>query len=131
MNRLKERYQKKIRPELMKELNLKNIYEVPQVKKIIVASGVGSAVSNKKDLEGAIGDLELICGQKPVVCKAKKSIAAFKVRIGNEIGIKVTLRGERMYAFLDKLFNLVLPRVRDFQGLPLTSFDGHGNYSIG
>lgn len=131
MNRLKERYEKEIRLALMKELKLKNIYEVPKVKKVIVASGVGSAATSKKDLEGALSDLSLITGQKPVACKAKKSISAFKVRKGQEIGVKVTLRGERMYAFLDKLFNLVLPRVRDFQGLPLDSFDGQGNYTLG
>ncbi|KKP69681.1 50S ribosomal protein L5 [candidate division CPR3 bacterium GWF2_35_18] len=131
MNRLKEKYIKEIRPALVKEFELQNPYEVPMVKKVVVSIGVGSAVTNKKDLEGAMSDLALICGQKPAFTRAKKSIAAFKVRQGNEIGTKVTLRGDRMYAFLDKLFTLVFPRVRDFQGLPLNAFDGQGNYSIG
>lgn len=131
MNRLKEKYQKEIRPELMKEYQFANMYECPEIKKVIVATGVGSAVKTKQDLVGAVKDLTIITGQKPVICKAKKSIAAFKVRAGNEIGAKVTLRGDRMYAFLDKVFTLVLPRVRDFQGLPANSFDGQGNYSFG
>jgi len=131
MNRLKERYEKEIRPALQKELKLTNMYTVPRVEKVIVASGVGTANSNRKDLEGAIRDLSLICGQRPVVTKAKKAISAFKIREGFEVGIKITLRGERMYDFLDKLFTLVLPRVRDFQGLPLSAFDRQGNYSIG
>lgn len=131
MSRLKEKYEKQIRPELIKELNIKNIYNCPAVQKVIVAIGVGNADSNKKDLEGALSDLALICGQKAIVCKAKKSIAAFKVRQGQAIGAKVTLRGQRMYDFLDRLFTLVLPRVRDFQGLPLKAFDGQGNYSLG
>ena len=131
MNRLKEKYEKEIRPALIKELGIKNQYDCPTLKKVVIASGVGTAASNKKDLEGAIADLTAICGQKPIVCKAKKSVSAFKIRQGQDIGVKLTLRGERMYQFLDKFFNIVLPRVRDFQGLSLTAFDGQGNYSIG
>ena len=131
MNRLEKKYKKEIRQQLIKELKLENEHQCPKIEKVVVAMGIGSAVSNKKDMEGARKDLEIICGQKSVVCKARKSIAAFKIRQGDEIGAKVTLRGDRMYQFLDKLLSLVLPRVRDFQGLPLKSFDGQGNYSIG
>jgi len=131
MTRLKEKYEKEIRPQLIKELTIKNLYECPALKKVVVAIGVGTAGTTPKDLEGAISDLTMITGQKPTVTKARKSIAAFKIRGGDPIGVKVTLRGKRMYQFLDKLFTLVLPRVRDFQGLPLTAFDGQGNYSIG
>ena len=131
MNRLEERYKKEIVPSLMKKNNYKTVMLVPRLEKIVVNIGVGDAVNNSKMLEAAVNDLAKITGQKPVETKAKKSIASFKVREGHKIGCKVTLRGERMYEFLDKLISISLPRVRDFHGLSPKSFDGRGNYTIG
>ena len=131
MNRLKEEYRNEIVPELMKVLNLKNIMQVPGIEKIVVNIGMGEAMDNPKALDAAIGDISKITGQRPVITKAKKSIANFKLREGREIGVKVTLRGEKMWAFLDRLLNVVLPRVRDFRGISPNAFDGRGNYSIG
>ncbi|MBI2602027.1 MAG: 50S ribosomal protein L5 [Deltaproteobacteria bacterium] len=122
---------KKAVPELMKELALKNIMEVPKIEKIVVNMGQGEAVQNIKVLENAIKDLEYITGQKPVTTKAKKSIATFKLRKGMPIGCMVTLRGARMYEFLDRLVNIAIPRIRDFRGYSMKSFDGRGNFSIG
>ena len=131
MNRLEERYKKEIVPSLMKKNNYKTVMLVPRLEKIVVNIGVGDAVNNSKMLEAAVNDLAKITGQKPVETKAKKSIASFKVREGHKIGCKVTLRGERMYEFLDKLISISLARVRDFHGLSPKSFDGRGNYTIG
>jgi large subunit ribosomal protein L5 len=131
MNRLKEKYVKEIVPELMKLHSYKNVNEVPKLEKIVVNMGVGDATGNSKLLEAAVKDLSLITGQKPVVTKAKKSIAGFKVREGQAIGCKVTLRGENMYNFLDKLVSIGLPRVRDFRGVSSKAFDGRGNYTLG
>ena len=129
--RLKERYQTEIRKMLQDSLGKSNIMEVPKVSKIVVNMGVGEAVTRSAALEGAIEDLAVITGQRPMVTRAKKSIAGFKLREGNAIGAKVTLRGDRMYEFLDRLINLAIPRVRDFRGLSLKSFDGNGNYTFG
>ncbi|MBN39449.1 MAG: 50S ribosomal protein L5 [Acidimicrobiaceae bacterium] len=129
--RLKERYQTEIRQMLQNSLGKSNIMEVPKVSKIVVNMGVGEAVTRSAALEGAIDDLAVITGQRPMVTRAKKSIAGFKLREGNPIGAKVTLRGDRMYEFLDRLINLAIPRVRDFRGLSLKSFDGNGNYTFG
>ena len=129
--RLKERYQTEIRKMLQDSLGKSNIMEVPKVSKIVVTMGVGEAVTRSAALEGAIDDLAVITGQRPMVTRAKKSIAGFKLREGNPIGAKVTLRGDRMYEFLDRLINLAIPRVRDFRGLSLKSFDGNGNYTFG
>lgn len=129
--RLKERYQKEIIAELKKEFGYENIMEVPKVEKISVNMGIGVATENIKELEAAVEDLTKITGQKPVITKARKSIAGFKVREGNPIGCKVTLRGSRMYEFLDRLLNVALPRVKDFRGLSPKSFDGSGNYTMG
>lgn len=131
MNRLKEKYLNEIVPSLTKKHNYKSVMEVPKLEKIVINMGVGDATSNSKLLEAAVHDLELISGQKPVITKARKSIAGFKVREGQSIGCKVTLRGENMYNFLDKLISISLPRVRDFRGLSPKSFDGRGNYTIG
>jgi large subunit ribosomal protein L5 len=131
MNLLKEKYKKEVIPKMMKEFNYKNIHQVPRIEKVTINMGVGEAIANPKALEGAIDDLMRITGQKPIIRRAKKSIAAFKLRKNMAIGCKVTLRGERMYDFLLKLFTIVLPRVRDFKGLPSSSFDGRGNYSLG
>ncbi len=131
MARLAEKYDTQIREELKGKFGLKNIFEVPKLKKIVVNIGVGEAVSDSKVINNALADLSLITGQKPVVTKAKKSIAGFKLRKGLNIGCKVTLRKKRMYEFLDRLIFIALPRVRDFKGLSKKSFDGHGNYSIG
>jgi large subunit ribosomal protein L5 len=128
---LKTRYKEEIVPSLMKALDLKNIMEVPRIKKVIVNIGVGEALDNAKALDAAVGDLTQITGQKPVITKARKSIAAFKLREGRAIGVKVTLRGERMWSFLDRLMNIALPRVRDFRGISPNSFDGRGNYTLG
>ena len=130
-NRLKEKYVKEIAPELMKLGGYKNINEVPKLEKIVINMGVGEVRENAKALESAIKDMETITGQKAVVTKAKKAIATFKIRQGMNIGCKVTLRGEKMYIFLDKLVNIALPRVRDFRGVNPNSFDGRGNYSMG
>ena len=130
-SRLKTLYKDEIIDAMVKKLGYKNIMEVPKLDKIVVNIGVGEAKENAKVLESAVRDLEVITGQKPVVTKAKKSIANFKIREGMAIGCKVTLRGERMYDFLDRLVNLALPRVRDFRGVNPNSFDGRGNYSLG
>ena len=131
MNRLEERYKNEVVPSLMASHNYKTVMLVPKIEKIIVNMGVGDAVANSKMLEAAVSDLEKITGQKPVETTAKKSIASFKLREGHKIGCKVTLRGEKMYTFLDKLISISLPRVRDFRGLSKNSFDGRGNYTIG
>jgi large subunit ribosomal protein L5 len=129
--RLRQRYQKEILPALMKELNLKNTMAVPKIEKVVINMGVGEATQNAKVLDPAVTELQQITGQKAVVTKAKKSIAAFKVREGMPIGAMVTLRGDRMYEFLDRLVNIALPRVRDFRGVSTKSFDGRGNYTLG
>ena len=131
MNRLKEKYLNEVVPSLTKKYDYKTPMLVPKIEKIVVNMGVGDAVANSKMLEAAVADLASITGLKPVETKAKKSIASFKVREGHKIGCKVTLRGERMYDFLDKLISISLPRVRDFRGLSPKSFDGRGNYTIG
>jgi large subunit ribosomal protein L5 len=128
---LKERYNEEVVPALMKELNLSNVMQVPRIDKVVVNIGVGEALDNAKSLDAAVGDLTQITGQKPVVTKARKSIAAFKLREGRAIGVKVTLRGERMWSFLDRLMNIALPRVRDFRGISADAFDGRGNYTLG
>lgn len=128
---LKTRYQKEIIPALMKSLNLTNVMEVPRLKKVIVNVGVGETRDNPKALDPVVGDLTLIAGQKPIITKARKSIANFKLREGQQIGVKVTLRGERMWSFLDRLMNVALPRVRDFRGISPNAFDGRGNYTLG
>ena len=131
MARLAEKYESEIRGQLKEKFNFKNIFEVPKLAKIVVNMGVGEAVSDSKVINKAIEDLSLITGQKPVITKAKKSIAGFKLRKGVNIGCKVTLRKKRMFEFLDRLIFIALPRVRDFKGLSKKSFDGNGNYSIG
>jgi large subunit ribosomal protein L5 len=132
MYRLQEKYQSEVRDQLMKEFSLGNVMQVPRVEKIVVNVGVGSETQdNSKALDAAVGDLTIITGQKPVVAKARKSISNFKLREGKPIGVKVTLRGQRMWAFLDRLVNVALPRVRDFRGVPSESFDGRGNYTLG
>lgn len=131
MNRLKEMYQKEIMPSMKEKFQYKSIMEVPKLDKIVINMGVGDAASNSKMLEAALADLELISGQKPVITKAKKAIAGFKIRQGQGIGCKVTLRGENMYNFLDKLISITLPRVKDFRGISTKSFDGRGNYTLG
>jgi large subunit ribosomal protein L5 len=129
--RLKEKYDKEVRKSLQERFGYKNVNQIPKLEKVVINMSVGDAITNSKVLDTAVGELQSISGQKPVVTKAKKSIAAFKLREGMNIGAKVTLRGERMYVFLDKLFNVVLPRIRDFRGLPRKSFDGRGNYNMG
>ena len=131
MNRLKERFQKEIVPALQEELGLANVHQVPKLEKIVVNIGLGEALDNPKALEAAVEDMTKITGQKPVVTKARKSIANFKLREGRLIGAKVTLRGEKMWAFWDRLVNIALPRVRDFRGVSDNSFDGRGNYTLG
>ncbi|CAM0496863.1 50S ribosomal protein L5 [Thermoanaerobacter kivui] len=131
MSRLREKYEKEVVPALMERFGYKNIMQVPKMEKIVINIGVGEAKENPKALEAAVNDLTLIAGQKPVITRAKKSIANFKIRQGMPIGVKVTLRGERMYEFMDKLFNIALPRVRDFKGVSPKSFDGRGNYALG
>ena len=131
MNRLKERYENEISKSLMTKFNYSSVMQVPAMEKIVINIGVGDAVSNSKLLDEAVEELTLIAGQKPVITRAKKSIAGFKLREGMPIGCKVTLRGEKMYEFLDKLINISLPRVRDFRGVPKNSFDGRGNYTLG
>lgn len=130
-SRLKEKYTNEVVNSLMEKFQYKNIMQVPRLEKVIINMGVGEARDNPKILESAVKELEIIAGQKPVVTKAKKSIANFKLREGMNVGTKVTLRGERMYEFLDKLMNIALPRVRDFRGVSDTSFDGRGNYALG
>jgi large subunit ribosomal protein L5 len=131
MSALKQEYKKKIVPDLLKELGFKNVMAVPKIEKITLNMGVGEASRDKKVLEHAVSDMQLISGQKALRTKAKKSIAGFKIRDGWPIGCKVTLRGERMYDFLNRFVNVVLPRIRDFRGLNPKSFDGNGNYSVG
>ena len=129
--RLKKFYKEQIAPELLKEFNYKTPMQIPRLEKIVVSMGVGEALQNKKLLDAAVDDLTLITGQKAVKTKARKSIANFKIRAGQEIGARVTLRGMRMYEFLDRLVNVALPRVKDFRGINQNAFDGHGNYSLG
>jgi len=129
--RLKEKYKTEVVPLLEQQLGIDNINKVPTLQKIVVNMGVGSAVQDNKQLDAAMNDLKLITGQQPKVCRAKKSIASFKLRTGMAIGAKVTLRGDRMWEFLDRLLSTAIPRVRDFRGIPTTSFDGRGNYSFG
>ena len=131
MSRLKEKYQNEISPSLMGKFSYKSVMQVPKIEKIVINMGVGDAVANSKALDVAVEELTLLAGQKPVVTKAKKSIAGFRLREGMPIGAKVTLRGERMYEFLDKLVSVSLPRVRDFRGVSKKSFDGRGNYTLG
>lgn len=130
-SRLREKYKNEVVNFLMEKFEYSNIMEVPKLEKVVINIGIGGAKDNPKILEGAINDLTKISGQKPVVTLAKKSIANFKLREGNKVGCKVTLRGDRMYDFLDKLMNVALPRVRDFRGISGTSFDGRGNYALG
>ncbi|ACL25872.1 MULTISPECIES: 50S ribosomal protein L5 [Chloroflexus] len=129
--RLREKYYKEVVPALMEEFKFKSIMQVPRLVKIVVNVGVGEAVQNAKAIEAAVNDVAAITGQKPVVTRAKKSVASFKLRAGMPIGVMVTLRGDRMYDFLDRLCSLALPRIRDFRGVSRSSFDGRGNYSIG
>lgn len=129
--RLKKVYKDKIAPELFKELGYTSVMQIPALKKVVVSMGVGEALTNKKLLDAAVTDITLITGQKAVKTKAKKSIANFKLREGNEVGVMVTLRGAYMYEFLDRLINVALPRVKDFRGVNPNGFDGHGNYSLG
>jgi large subunit ribosomal protein L5 len=131
VSRLQEEYIKVIKPALQKELGLDNIMAVPKITKITINMGLGSALGDKKVLQSALEEMSLISGQKPVVCNARKSVASFKIREGNAIGCKVTLRKEKMYEFLDRLVNVAIPRIRDFRGLKATSFDGRGNYNMG
>ncbi|GAB4503614.1 MAG: 50S ribosomal protein L5 [Anaerolineales bacterium] len=131
MNRMQERYQKEVVPALVKAFNYKNIMQVPRIQKVVVNIGLGESMEDPKALEAAASDLMQIVGQKPVMTKSRKSIAAFKLREGRIIGTKVTLRGERMWAFLDRLMNIALPRVRDFRGVSANAFDGRGNYTLG
>ncbi|MGC8855933.1 MAG: 50S ribosomal protein L5 [Anaerolineae bacterium] len=131
MNHLLERYKTEVAPALFKAFNYKNVMQVPRIEKVVVNIGLGEALDNPKALEAAVSDLMQITGQKPVLNKARKSIAAFKLREGRIIGTKVTLRGERMWAFLDRLMNVALPRVRDFRGVSANAFDGRGNYTLG
>ena len=131
MLRLKEKYINEVAPALMEKFNYKSTMEIPKLEKIVINMGLGEVRENPKAIESAMADLEKITGQKPVVTKAKKSIANFKVREGMNVGCKVTLRETRMYAFADKLFNISLPRIRDFHGVPANSFDGRGNYALG
>lgn len=131
MNRMKEIYREEIAPVLFEELSLENVMQVPKIEKVVVNIGVGEAIDNPKALDEAVRDLTTITGQRPVITKAKKSIANFKLREGRAIGTKVTLRGDRMWSFLDRLINVALPRVRDFRGISPDSFDGRGNYTLG
>lgn len=129
--RLKERFQNEITPALMQKFNYKSVMQVPKIEKVVINMGVGEAVQNSKVLDAAVEDMQKIAGQKPVITRAKKSIAGFRLRENLPIGVKVTLRGDRMYYFLDKLFNISLPRVRDFRGVSSKAFDGRGNYTLG
>jgi len=131
MPRLKERYRQDVVPAMMKEFGYKNVMQVPRVEKVVVNVGVGEALDNPKALDHTVQDIATITGQKPIVTRARKSIAGFKLRAGRAIGVKVTLRGQRMYDFLDRLFNVTLPRQRDFRGVSPDSFDGRGNYTLG
>jgi large subunit ribosomal protein L5 len=131
MNRLKERFQTELVPALKESLSLTNVMQVPTIQKVVINIGMGEAMDNPKSLDAAVSDLIQITGQKPVITKARTSIAAFKLREGRAIGVKVTLRGERMWSFVDRLLNIVLPRVRDFRGVSRDAFDGRGNYTLG
>jgi large subunit ribosomal protein L5 len=131
MNRMKERYLKEIGPALMETLGLENVMQIPRVEKVVINIGLGEAMDNAKAMDAAVNDIIQIAGQKPVVTKARKDIANFKLRAGRLIGAKVTLRGEKMWSFLDRLMNIVLPRVRDFRGISPDAFDGRGNYTLG
>lgn len=131
MSRLRDKYLKEVVPALRERFGFKNVMETPRLVKVVINMGVGEATGDPKAIDAAVNDLTALSGQKPIVTRAKKSIAAFKVRTGMPIGVKVTLRGERMYDFLDKLFNLALPRIRDFKGVSPKSFDGRGNYTLG
>ena len=128
---LKTRYSEQIMPQLMQEFGYKNVMQVPKITKVVVNIGAGEALQNPKSLDAAVRDLTTVTGQKPVITRAKKSIATFKVREGNAIGVKVTLRGQRMYDFLERLMRIALPRTRDFRGVPRDAFDGRGNYTLG
>lgn len=131
MARLKDSYLQNVVPAMMKKFEYKSVMQAPKIEKVVINMGLGEAVQNPKVLDSAVEDLQLITGQKPVITRAKKSIAGFKIRENMPIGVKVTLRGERMYHFLDKLFNVALPRVRDFRGVSSKAFDGRGNYTLG
>lgn len=131
MNRMQEQYQKDVAPALFKSFSFKNVMQVPRIEKVVINIGLGEVMDDPKALEAAVSDLTQIAGQKPVMTKSRKSIAAFKLREGRVIGSKVTLRGERMWAFLDRLLNVALPRVRDFRGVSADAFDGRGNYTLG
>ena len=130
-SRLKEKYQEEVTPALLKEFNYKNPMQVPTINKVVVNIGMGEAIQNAKAMDAAVADLSAITGQRPVITRAKRSVAAFKLREGMQIGCMVTLRGDRMYQFLDKLMNVALPRLRDFQGVSPEAFDGRGNYTLG
>ena len=131
MVRLKDKYLNEVVPAMQQKFNYKNVMEIPKLVKVVVNIGMGEATQNPKAMDGAVADLTMITGQKPIITKAKKSVAAFKVRAGMPIGVKVTLRSNRMYEFTDKLFNVALPRVRDFRGVSGKAFDGRGNYTLG
>lgn len=131
MSRLKDKYNNEVKPAMQQAFSYKSTMQIPRLEKIVLNMGVGEVKDNPKAIENAARDMGIIAGQKPVITKAKKSVSAFKLREGMNIGCKVTLRGERMYAFLDKLLNIALPRVRDFRGVNPNSFDGHGNYAMG
>lgn len=129
--RMKDRFLNEVTPALMQKFNYTTVMQVPKIEKVVINMGVGDAVGNSKVIDTAVNDMQIIAGQKPVVTRAKKSIAGFKLRENMPIGVKVTLRGDRMYYFLDKLFNIALPRVRDFRGVSTKAFDGRGNYTLG
>ena len=129
--RLKEKYVQEVAPKLREDLNIANVNNIPRLTKIVVNMGVGAAAGDAKLLDAAIADMRVITGQQPMICRARKSIAGFHIREGQAIGCKVTLRGDRMWEFLDRLLSIALPRVRDFRGIPTTSFDGRGNYTLG
>ncbi len=129
--RLKERYREEVVPALMREFGFTNVMQVPKLEKAVLNIGLGEAITNAKAIDAAVGDLQQITGQKPVVTRAKRSVAAFKLRTGMPIGVKVTLRGDRMYEFLDRLINIALPRIRDFRGVSPNAFDGRGNFTLG
>lgn len=131
MHRMKEYYQESVRPALVEHFNYDNVMQAPRVVKVVVNVGVGEALDNARALDATVEDITTITGQKPVITKARKSVAAFKLREGRSIGVKVTLRGERMWSFLDRLMNVALPRTRDFRGISATAFDGRGNYTLG
>ena len=131
MTFLKENYNKKIKKELMKELKLKNINEIPKMEKIVISMGLGKALQDKNILDDAVKDLSMIVGQKPIITRAKKSVSNFKLRQGQKIGVKVTLRKDRMFEFMERFFSVAVPRIRDFRGFKTDSFDGYGNYNLG